>query len=149
MSCQSIVFPLEKCGTKWKTTSFPSLSLSCKLIITLFTLTLPRSRAGIWGRPRERVENPEGSIFSSFSYADRANKQSPFTLNLLRSLRNAVSYTWGSWPGVWNTFELGISFSGGVYRDSVNCQFVFRCKSAGEFDFNDPSNFLQVFFAQS
>jgi hypothetical protein len=61
----------------------------------------------------------EGSIFGSFSYTNRANKQSPFTLNLLRSLRNAVSYSWGSWRGVWNTFELGVSFSGGVYRDWV------------------------------
>ncbi len=61
-----------------------------------------------------------GSIFRSFSYnTDRANKKSPFTLNLLRSLRDAVSYISGSWPGVWNTFELGVSFSGGVYRDSV------------------------------
>jgi hypothetical protein len=61
----------------------------------------------------------KGSIFRSFSYTDRANKKSPFTPNLLRSLRDAVSSISGSWPGVWNTFELGVSFSGGVYRHSV------------------------------
>ncbi len=96
---------------------YPDREAERKITTGLYVGEGPRAR--IWGRPRERVENPEGSIFRPFSYTDRANKQSSFTLNLLRSLRNAVSYTWGSWRGVWNTFELGVSFSAGVYRDSV------------------------------
>jgi hypothetical protein len=91
----------------------------------------------------------KGSIFRSFSYTDRANKKSPFTLNLLRSLRNAVSYTWGSWPGVWNTFEPGSFFLWRSLSGFGTCQFVFRCRIAGEFDFNDPPISCRFFFAQS
>ncbi len=57
---------------------------------------------------------------------------------LLRSLRNAVSYTWGSWRGVWNTFELGVSFSGGVYRDSVIVNLSSDAKVLVSSIFNDP-----------